>query len=227
MPSQHSSYQHQQPQNIAPTPTAGQYPPRTPNAVGGASYRDPPPIEVYTLPDQANLSIPAEVREQYQRDEFGRVLFFTTPPVVSSGPGSMSNGDSSGAPTGHSIRYLAARARRKEVIEKRRQEAELERQQEERVAKKARLDANQAAEVDIEKLKKKALGVLERQLARGVLDGGESGLGMGEKELGDLSAAQRAMSEQMQAVRANGAKRREMRRVRLDDGGGRFRDDFE
>jgi len=40
----------------------------------------PPPIEVYTLPEQANQSIPEEIRHLFQRDEQGRVLFFTAPP---------------------------------------------------------------------------------------------------------------------------------------------------
>lgn len=219
-----SSYQqhHQQPQNIAPTPTPGhhQYPgtglPRTPNVPGG-SYRDPPPIEVYTLPDQANLSIPAEVRELYQRDENGRVLFFTTPPVAANAA------SSEGVPTGHSVRYLAARVRRQEELARRRSEAEAARESEEREAKKARLANEKDTEGQLEALKKKAMGVLEQKLAEGILDGE-----MGDVELGNLSAAQRAMSEQMQAVHANGVKRMEMRRVRLDDGGSKgYRDDWE
>ena len=200
-----STYQPQPSTGIPPNPA--QYAPRP----STANYRDPPPIEVYTLPDQANLSIPREIREQYQRDEFGRVLFFTTPPV------SVENG--TGAARGHSVRYLAERARREETLAKKRQERDLEKQTVDRVAKKARLDAEKQAESDIEALKRKALGVLEKQLAVSV--DGE----LGERELGNLSQGQKAMVERMRAVEVNGMKRAEGRRVKL--GEGTFGDDWD
>lgn len=191
-----STYQTQPSTSIASNPT--QFAPR-PNT----SYRDPPPIEVYTLPDQANLSIPPEVREQYQRDEFGRVLFFTTPPVSVEA--------NAGVPIGHSVRYLAEKARRAELLAKQRQERNLQHQQEERVAKKARLDADKQLEADIGAMKRKALTVLEKQLATAV------DRDLGDRELSDLSAEQRTMVERMRAVEANDAKRAEMRRVRLGE----------
>ena len=200
-----STYQQPPSSGIPPNPT--QYAPRP----STANYRDPPPIEVYALPDQANLSIPPEIREQYQRDEFGRVLFFTTPPV------SVENG--TGAATGHSVRYLAEKARREETLAKTRQERDLQNQMEERVAKKARLDAEAQTEGDIDALKKKAWSVVERQLAASV--DGE----LGDRELGNLSAAQKAMMEQMRAVEANETKRAEMRKVSL--GGSQFADDWD
>lgn len=193
-----SSYQQPQPGTGA-SQNQAQYPPR-PNPT---NYRDPPPIEVYTLPDAANLSIPADIREQYQRDEFGRVLFFTTPPVASEG--------TTGAATGHSVRYLAAKARRAEEIAKKRQERELQKQQEERVAKKARLDNTEHTNQDIETLKRKALSVLEKQLTTSI-DGD-----LGDSELTSLTAAQKSIEEQMQAVRMNDLKRSEMRKVRLGE----------
>lgn len=192
-----SSYQQQPGTGLPPNPS--QYPPR-PNT---ANYRDPPPIEVYTLPDAANFSIPAEVREQYQRDEFGRVLFFTTPPVSSEG--------GTGVATGHSVRYLAAKARRAEGIAKKRHERDLQKQMEERVTKKARLDAEQRTNQDIEALKKKALSVLEKQLATSI------DAELGDAELETLSAAQKAMVERMRAVGVNERKRTESRRVRLGE----------
>ena len=200
-----SSYQQQPSTGVPQNPT--QYPPR-PNT---ANYRDPPPIEVYTLPDAANLSIPAEIRERYQRDEFGRVLFFTTPPVASNG--------NTGEATGHSVRYLAAKARRAEEIAKRRQERDLQKQQEERVAKKARLDAQQHASQDIDALKRKALGVLEKQLAISV------DAELGDAELASLTAAQKSIEEKMQAVAVNERKRSELRKVRL--GEDVFADDYD
>ena len=204
-PPSSSSYQQQSGTGVPANPT--QYPPR-PNT---ANYRDPPPIEVYTLPDAANLSIPAEIRGQYQRDEFGRVLFFTTPPVASNG--------TFGEATGHSVRYLAAKARRAEEISKKRQERDVQKQQEERVAKKARLDTQQQTNQDIETLKRKALSVLEKQLAVSV------DAELGDAELASLTAAQRSIEEKLQAVEVGERKRNELRKVRL--GEDVFADDYD
>jgi len=192
--------------------------PPNPNTYGArpstaTNYRDPPPIEVYILPDQANLSIPSEVREQYQRDEDGRVLFFTAPPVMSE------DTTDAGKPLGHSVRYLAEKARRKDMLEKKRGERELEKQQEERVAKKARLEAGVQTQAGIDSLMRKGLGVLERQLVESI-DGG-----LGEVELGHLTAAQKAAVELHRAVEANKTQRAEVRKVRL--GEGVFADDWD
>jgi chromatin structure-remodeling complex subunit RSC1/2 len=197
-----SSYQAQQPPStIPPNPT--QYPPR-PTTAG--NYRDPPPIEVYTLPDQANLSIPAEVREQYQRDEFGRVLFFTTPPVSVA-----ANTVSGTTVRGHSVRYLAAKARREEELAQRRKQHALEKQHEARAAKKAKLEQDKQTELDIEAMKIRALSVMEKQLAEAV--DGE----LRDQDIANLSASQKAHVEQMRAVEANRARRTASRMVKLGE----------
>lgn len=203
-----ASSTYQQPSSGIP-PNPAQYAPR-PNT---ANYRDPPPIEVYTLPDQANLSIPPEVRERYQRDEFGRVLFFTTPPVATS------NNTAGTITGGHSVRYLAAKARRAEELAKKRHERDLQKQAEERVSKKARVEAATETEESIKEMKKKALSVMEQQLATAI--DGE----LEDRDLGNLSAAQKAMVEQIRAVEANETKRAEMRRVKLGEEG--FGDDWD
>lgn len=46
----------------------------------GNIYNPPRPPEVYALPDNLNESFPPEVRECFQHDAAGRVLFFTAPP---------------------------------------------------------------------------------------------------------------------------------------------------
>ena len=61
--------------------------------------------------------------------------------------------------------------------------------------------------------------MLEKQLATSV-DGD-----FGDRELGNLSAAQKAAVEQMRAVEANELKRMETRKVRL--GGDLFADDWD
>ena len=139
------------------------------------------------------------------------MLFFTTPPVASNG--------TTGEATGHSVRYLAAKARRAEEIAKKRQERDLQKQQEERVAKKARLDVEQHTNQDIETLKRKALSVLEKQLAVSV-DAEPD-----DTKLATLSAAQRSIEEKMETVRVNDRKRVEMRKVRLSEDV--FADDYD
>ena len=71
------------------------------------AYNPPRPVEVYHLEDAVNTRVPSEIRDQFQCDESGHILFFTQPPLdrVHRGIASESAG------LGHSIRYLADRAR--------------------------------------------------------------------------------------------------------------------
>lgn len=174
------------------------------------NYRDPPPIEVYTLPDAANLSIPPEVREQYQRDEFGRVLFFTTPPV---------GVDQETAARGHSVRYLAQKARQQELLSKKRKEREDAKVETERSAKKALVEAAEKVVTSIEMLKLRALDVLDKQLATYVA--GE----LGDQELAQLSEAQKTMFEANKLREENAKSRAAMRSIRL--GSTFFTDDWD
>ena len=68
-------------------------------------YNPPRPPEVYTLPENVNESIAREMREGFQHDSAGRILFFTAPPLDRSHGGLAS----SSAALGHSVRYLAGR----------------------------------------------------------------------------------------------------------------------
>lgn len=80
------------------------------------AYNPPRPVEVYHLSDVANASIPPDIREQFHRDENDRILFFTAPPLdVPRVPG--------GAPVqGHSLKYLAKKAKDEEALEEARAE---------------------------------------------------------------------------------------------------------
>lgn len=80
------------------------------SALGNATphvtvYNPPRTSEVYTLADGANNALPPTLRQTFQRDEVGRVLFFTAPPLDRFHKG-LSSGS---AGLGHSIRYLAGR----------------------------------------------------------------------------------------------------------------------
>jgi chromatin structure-remodeling complex subunit RSC1/2 len=86
------------------------------------TYNPPRPVEVYTLSESANASIPTDIRSQFHHDENDKVLFFTAPPLdVDTVPEQTQS-------LGHSLRYLADKARNKEEDEKKRKarEAELE-----------------------------------------------------------------------------------------------------
>ncbi|KAI7119027.1 hypothetical protein KC352_g33420, partial [Hortaea werneckii] len=204
-----------------------------------ASYRDPPPIEVYVLPDHANFSIPNEIREQYQRDEQGRVLFFAAPPVTSAGDhyqpsdapnisGSSGSGSGSSSSSavgkGHSIRYLAEKARRKEDLAKKRTGREMEVQHEQRVAKKVKLEDDAILQAEVEGLNRRALECLEQQL----VDATKGSLTA--EDLRRLEVVQRRVVEQEREVEEHEVRRKMVRGVDLEgvgSGGGGFADDWD
>lgn len=109
---------------MAPTPAAmtpQRMPAPAPAAMGHAgAYNPPRPVEVYTLPDGLDASIPPEIRDQFQRDDQGRVLFFTAPPLNRPHPGVAKEH----AGLGHSVAYLADKKQRDEEREKKRKERE-------------------------------------------------------------------------------------------------------
>lgn len=122
----------------------------------------PRPIEVFHLSDTANAAIPSEIREQFHRDDHGRVLFFSTPPLDLVPPAEKR--------LGHTLKYLAAKAakdeqRRVKAQEKRR--AEEEAAQAEQTAKRARLEGDRATAAKVERLTEKAITVLTDQVVAG------------------------------------------------------------
>lgn len=102
------------------------------------AYNPPRPIEVYQLDDATNASIPASVREQFLRDDAGNVLFFTQPPLDRAHRGVSKES----ADLGHSVRYLADRAR--EVQDRRAKRKARDEMRMEQVAKKLALEEETA-----------------------------------------------------------------------------------
>jgi chromatin structure-remodeling complex subunit RSC1/2 len=123
-------------------------------------YKAPQPVEVYVLNDHANASIPPEIRQQFQRDEQGRILWFTAPPLNTS-----PIVHRPGQPLGHSARYLAAKAERDAKIAAKRKADEADAAARADQAKKARTEAATKFEMDVEALSLKAMTALEDQLA--------------------------------------------------------------
>ncbi|KAJ4290961.1 hypothetical protein N0V90_010157 [Kalmusia sp. IMI 367209] len=160
------------PQYATPRPAPSYQQPLIQQPPGG--YRAPQPVEVYILPDHANASIPADVREQFQRDEQGRVLFFTAPPA--NNPGFVKE---DGQALGHSARYLAMKAKRDAQRAAKRKATEANAAEREEAAKKARVEAEEKLKKDVADLHVKAIHALEDQLALAtkrelqILTGGE------------------------------------------------------
>lgn len=115
-PNSHPTYQYQT-SHSTPRPTA---PSTTTHAGHTNAYNPPRTVEVYMLPEPANASIPADIRSQFHCDDLGRVLFFTSPPLDANPiPEEAQN-------LGHSLRYLADKARQKEENDKKRKMQEVE-----------------------------------------------------------------------------------------------------
>lgn len=108
--------------NMYQSNASRQVPPSSSHASHGNAYNPPRPIEVYTLADTANASIPADIRAQFHHDEYGKVIFFTAPPLdVNPIPEEKQT-------LGHSLRFLADKARNEEEDEKKRKAKESEMQ---------------------------------------------------------------------------------------------------
>lgn len=125
-----------------------------------AGYKAPQPVEVFVLNDHANASIPQDIREQFQRDEKGRVLFFTAPPLNIEQPLTKA-----GRALGHSARYLAAKAKKEGMKAAKRKLEEADAPEREEAAKKARVEEEERLEKAVAELGMRALRALEDQLA--------------------------------------------------------------
>ncbi|KAI0165059.1 hypothetical protein GGR52DRAFT_585020 [Hypoxylon sp. FL1284] len=132
---------------IAPSPARTPMPAApSPGAHAQANAYNPPrPVEVYHLDDAMNAKVPPEVRSQFQRDEAGRILFFTQPPLDRPHRGLSAES----ANLGHSVRYLADRARETEDRRAKRKARDELRQAEE---KKRQDGEKEAAQRDQEQL---------------------------------------------------------------------------
>ncbi|KAL8951688.1 MAG: hypothetical protein Q9222_002368 [Ikaeria aurantiellina] len=130
-------------------------------ALSGATSNSVRPHEVFRLSEQANAQIPEEVRQQYQQDEYGNVLFFTAPPVDVLPP------TKEGSALGHTARYLAEKLRRKIALKEKRKAEGLPEDFEEPKAKRVRPQDNQEFTSQIHEMRDKALRVLVDQMQEG------------------------------------------------------------
>ena len=143
----------------APLPDTSRYA-SSASYTNNQNYKAPNPVEVYHLSDGANSHIPPDIRAQFQCDEQGRVLWFTAPPLntISVAEEAQKN------TAGHSIKYLAAKARRDKLIaEKRKRDAELADEEEAERARAAK-SRKERDEREWGEVEEKAMGMLEASM---------------------------------------------------------------
>lgn len=80
--------------------------------------------EAYVLSSVANESIPRDLRERFPRDDLGRVLFFTQPPMSTEHVISGSTDLEQGTPLRHTEKYEQAQALRKRKQRERHRQAD-------------------------------------------------------------------------------------------------------
>jgi chromatin structure-remodeling complex subunit RSC1/2 len=124
---------------MAPAPSVAAHPHANPGHV----YNVPRAPEVYTLSDPIDQAIPNEVREQFQRDESGRVLFFTAPPLDRRANHGVAE---QYAGLGHSVRHLASIKQLREERARKRKERDEALAREQEASKKRAAAAAAAAE---------------------------------------------------------------------------------
>lgn len=132
--------------------------------VGG--YKAPQPIEVWSLNDAANATIPADIREQFQQDEHGRVLFFTAPPLDVKALG-LTSKEEPDEPLAHSVEYLAKKAERDEKVrEARKRRAERDAETVATRAKRIKIE-REAVTQKMKEVTTKALNAWEKNIIAG------------------------------------------------------------
>jgi len=142
-------------------------------------------------------------------------LFFTTPPLEVEHVKDEKT-------LGHSVRYLAAKQKREQLLAKRKRDSEQTATEDAQRAKKIKSEAERKFQADVAHLKARALNVLEDRLAAAVIidmaalsGDGDPGNGL-EKGLQVLETKQRVARE-AERERAESRKKREEREfVRIE-----------
>ncbi|KAK4228205.1 hypothetical protein QBC38DRAFT_362517 [Podospora fimiseda] len=100
------------------------------NAQPANVYNVPRAPEVFTLQESIDAAIPEDIHKQFDRDENGRILFFSAPPLKRP-----ENGVSEAyAGLGHSVDY---RARARQIAENRRERERKRKERDEEMARQA------------------------------------------------------------------------------------------
>jgi chromatin structure-remodeling complex subunit RSC1/2 len=169
-------------------------------------------VEVFHLTDNANLAIPEDVRKQYQRDEHGRVLFFTTPPLDVLPP------VKKGAAMAHTTRYLAEKLRKAGALKEATAQKEMARRREEAESRKRKHEEETVQAKTVQELMDESLMVLIEQMEHATDMAWKSIYGdkweEGKKfEMERLAARQAEHLEKVRLLSENARKRQEAERL--------------
>ena len=140
------------------------YPPQAAQRIPGPNITGQRAQSVFHLPENANQAIPEEIRNDFQQDAQGHVLWWDAPPVDTLPPVKPKSAIS------HTAKYLADKIRaRKATAEKRKAEGlpEEEEGQPERPTKWAKEDLDGDVQSQIKELTVKALWKWNDQLQAG------------------------------------------------------------
>ncbi|KAJ5726464.1 uncharacterized protein N7483_007821 [Penicillium malachiteum] len=119
----------------------------------------PRSVEVFHLSDAANSAIPLDVRQKFQCDDRGHVIWFSTPPMDIIRPRDPK--------LKHSLEYLAKQSeRQKQVAERKRKREEEEKQRADEV-KRLRIEEEKELATRIAALAPRAIKALAEQVASG------------------------------------------------------------
>ena len=128
----------------------------------------PPQVSpsTFTLPESTTSGIPESIAEQFLRDDEGRILWFTVPPLETPTTAAISHvpvATASAAKAGpsHSLEYLACR---QELLARKRRKRQ-ERERERREVKKRQESERKKELIDVRVVLGAALKVLRKQLS--------------------------------------------------------------
>lgn len=154
--------QYQQHRATSQSSGYAQNPQATSRGAGAGSFYNPPkPAEVFHLNEAVHGPIPEEVRQQFQTDEHGRVLFFTAPPLDPLPP------VQPGQALGHSLKFLAAKSRRQALIKRKHEDIQ-------RLAEESARKARASEEAFLRNERDTLLKVGLERLSEQMLDGTEA-----------------------------------------------------
>jgi len=119
----------------------------------------------------------------------------------------------------HSVRYLAAKARREASLAQKRTATDFDKQASKRATKQARIEQTEQASRDVEAVKRRALRELETQLAEAAVRE------LDDAGLARLAEGQREAARQHLTFVEHERQRNESRRVQMDRAV--FSDDWE
>lgn len=149
-----------QPYSAAQTTQYGSYPPsRVQSTAAAYNPNAPRTVEVFHLSDAANLSIPADIRQQFHCDERGHVLFFSTPPLDVILPVQPQ--------LAHSLKYLAKREDRQKAVAERKRKREDEESERQEEKTRRRVDEEIDIAARVQALAPRAIQTMVKQIVAG------------------------------------------------------------